>query len=166
MSWICATCGKSHEDIPLSFAADFPDNYAYMPEDERKHRAIANADQCVIDGKEFYVRGCLEIALHDSKEIFLWGLWASVSRECFSEMIDCREERGREKHHGPFNGWLGNSLKVYSPETFNLRLSIKLSPVGERPLFIVEAPEHPLGIAQRNGMSNEQVQDLLSALMH
>jgi|GEM_PF-4188272 len=48
MSWTCATCGKNHEDVPLSFAADYFDNYANMSVDEREQRAIAGSDQCVI----------------------------------------------------------------------------------------------------------------------
>jgi hypothetical protein len=166
MSWICATCGETHEDIPLSFAADYPDNYANMSIDEREQRAVVGSDQCVIDENQFYIRGCLEIPLLESDGVFLWGLWASVWKDDYSEIDDCWEEKGRENTHSPFRGRLGNSLKQYSPDTVNLKLSIKLRPVGERPLFIVEDPDHPLGIAQRNGMTNQEVHDLVSLLTH
>jgi len=166
MSWTCNTCGESHEDIPLSFAADYPDNYANLTAEERQERAIAASDQCVIDENQFYIRGCLEIPLLESDGVFLWGVWASVWKDDYLEIADCWEEKGREKSHGPFLGRLGNSLNVYSQETFNLKLSVKLRPVGERPLFIVEDLDHPLGIAQRGGMTNEDVQKLVSALMH
>ena len=166
MSWTCATCGESHEDIPLSFAADYPDNYANLSVEEREQRAVAGSDQCIIDDNQFYIRGCLEIPLIENDGVFLWGLWASVWKDNYLEIAECWEEQGRENAHGPYLGRLGNSLAVYSPGTMNLRLSIKLRPIGERPLFIVEDPDHPLGLAQRNGMTHQQVQDLVSALMH
>jgi hypothetical protein len=134
--------------------------------EEREQRAVAGSDQCIIDDNQFYIRGCLELPLIESDGVFLWGLWASVWKDDYLEITECWEEQGREDSHGPFLGRLGNSLTVYAPETFNLKLSVKLRPVGERPLFIVEDPDHPLGLAQRNGMTHQQVQDLVSALMH
>jgi hypothetical protein len=166
MNWICATCGENHKDVPLSFAADCPDNYANMSADERERRAMAGSDQCVIDENQFYIRGCLEIPLLESDGVFLWGLWASVWEDDYSEIDDCWEVEGRENTHGPFKGRLGNSIKQYSPDTINLNLSIKLRPVGERTLFIIDDPDHPLGIAQRNGITDQQVHDLVSLLIH
>jgi hypothetical protein len=49
----CATCGKSHADVPLSFAANFPDIDANMTNDERDARATIGSDQCIIDQKWF-----------------------------------------------------------------------------------------------------------------
>jgi len=166
MSWTCVTCGQSHDDIPLSFAADYPDDYANMSIEEREQRAIAGSDQCVIDEDQFYIRGCLEIPLLESDGVFLWGLWASVWKDDYLEISECWKEEGRETAHGPFLGRLGNSLKVYSPVTLNLKVSIKLRPVGERPLFLVENLDHPLAIAQQTGMTHQQVHDLVSLLMH
>jgi hypothetical protein len=76
MSWTCSTCGEVHDELPLSFAADYPDNYANLDRDQRDSRAIIGSGQCVIDQKEFYIRGCLEIPIQGSDQIFLWGLWA------------------------------------------------------------------------------------------
>jgi len=61
MSWVCETCGQSHADLPFSFAADYPDNYANMSLDQRDLRAVIGSDQCIIDQAQFYIRGCLEI---------------------------------------------------------------------------------------------------------
>jgi len=49
LNFICRTCGQTHEGIPLSFAADYPDMYANMPEIERATRAIAGSDRRIID---------------------------------------------------------------------------------------------------------------------
>jgi hypothetical protein len=166
MSWICHTCGEKHDDIPLSFAADYPDNYANLSPEAKQERTIIGSDQCVIDEADFYIRGCLEIPIQNSEEIFLWGVWASLWKEDYLEIADCWEEEGRENTHGPFKGRLGNSLKEYPQGTANLKLTVKLRPVGERPLFFIDEPAHALAIAQSRGMTREQVNELVSSLMH
>jgi len=164
-SWKCATCGESHSGIPMSFAADFPDMYANMKRTEREARALISSDQCIIDQKWFFIRGCGEIPIFSSDEVFLWGLWASVREEVFDEIDECWNLQGREKSHGPFKGRLNNSLREY-PETLNLKLEIRLQPVGTRPLFTVEDTNHPLGAEQREGMSRERAMGLVSSLLH
>src|ERR1700758_2022883 len=39
-TWICATCGNSHSDVPLSFAANFPDTYANLKSEDRDLRGV------------------------------------------------------------------------------------------------------------------------------
>lgn len=164
-SYRCATCGESHSGLPMSFAADFPDMYANMKGDERDTRATIGSDQCIVDQKRFFIRGCLEIPIVGRNEPFLWGVWASVHEEVFDEISDCWEQQGRENLHGPFKGRLGNSLKVY-PETFNLKVNILSQSVGTRPLFIVEEPEHPLAIEQKCGITPRAAMELASLLLH
>ena len=161
----CHVCGRSHDDVPMSFAADFPDMYANMKVDERDARATIGSDQCIIDQEWFFIRGCLEIPVIGSDEPFLWGLWASVREPVFDEISDCWELQGRENLYGPFKGRLGNSLKVY-PETLNLRLKILIQHVGTRPLFMVEDAEHPLAIEQKSGIMLAAAIELASLLFH
>ena len=84
-SFVCRTCGQSHQEVPLSFAADFPDKYANMSESDRGTRALISSDQCIIDEELFFIRGCLPIPIVNSSEVFLWGLWAMVREEVFNE---------------------------------------------------------------------------------
>jgi len=165
MSYICHHCGQAHEGIPLSFAADFPDQYANMSLEDRDIRSIITSDQCIIDSEVFYVRGLLEIPIVGSEERFLWGLWASVREEIFDELDESWEEKGRENRHGPFKARLANKLGVY-PDTLNLRMTIKVQPVGTRPLFFIDEEDHPLAVVQRVGMSANETQELVSRLLH
>jgi hypothetical protein len=165
MSYICHQCGLSHDDIPLSFAADFPDQYASMSPEDRDNRTIIGSDQCIIDSEVFYVRGLVEIPIHDSDDKFLWGVWASVKEEVFDVLSDSWEEQGRESRRGPFKARLGNELALYS-DTFNLKMTIIVQPVGARPLFVIDEEAHPLAVAQRIGMSMNEAQDLVSRLLH
>lgn len=164
-TWTCATCGTSHSDVPLSFAADFPDMYANLKSEDRDLRAVIGTDQCIVDEKWFFLRGCLEIPVLRNSEPFLWGVWASVRQEVYDEISDCWTQEGRQKTHGPFKGRLANSLSVY-PETLNLKVEIHLQPVGTRPLFVVEEEEHQLAIEQRLGITRSRAMDLASFLVH
>ena len=71
--FVCRTCGQTHEGVPLSFAADFPDMYANLPESDRGARALISLDQCIVDETWFFIRGCLEIPVLDSSEVFIWA---------------------------------------------------------------------------------------------
>jgi hypothetical protein len=164
-SWKCSVCGNPHSDLPLSFAADFPDMYAKLKREERDLRAVIGSDQCIVDEKWFFLRGCLEIPIVGQDEPFLWGLWASVRQEVYDEFADCWTQVGRENNHGPFKGRLANSLSVY-PETLNLKLSILMQPIGVRPLFAIEEPEHPLAAEQQLGITQARAMDLSSLLLH
>jgi len=149
MSFLCATCGEKHEGDPWNFAADFPDMYARMSPDEREIRSLIGSDQCIIDSEIFCIRGCLDIPIIGSDDVFCWGLWARVNELAY-DAIDANWLRvGKEKILGPFSGRLVNSLSVYSVDTFNLKVTVQIRPVGERPVFIVDVADHPLAIEQR-----------------
>jgi len=162
-SFVCHICNQSHEGIPLSFGADYPDMYANMPDAEHSTRALITSDQCIIDDTWFFVRGCLEIPIIETEEVFLWGLWASIKEEVFDELSESWEQEGRESRQGPFKGRLANSLSVY-PDTLNLKLRLIVQPVGQRPLFVLEE-EHPLTMAQRSGMSRHEAAELSHNLL-
>jgi len=115
-SYKCATCGHIHAGLPMSVAAEFPDQYAHMAREVRDTRAVISSDQCIIDQQWFFIRGCLEIPIVGSDEPFLCGLWVSVREEVFDRIEDCWELQGREQCRGPFKGRLANSLAEY-PET-------------------------------------------------
>jgi len=164
-SYKCLTCGKVHAELPMSFAADFPDMYAKMSRDERDTRAVIGSDQCIIDQRWFFIRGCLEIPVVGSGEPFLWGVWVSIREEVFDQIEDCWELEEREQSRGPFKGRLANSLAEY-PETLILKTKILVQPVGTRPLFVIEESEHPLAIEQALGISRARAWELASFALH
>jgi hypothetical protein len=163
-TWTCSRCGQIHMNVPFSFAADFPDNYANMSADERNNRAHISSDQCIIDESEFWIRGCLEIPILGQEEPFIWGLWANLFEEDFDIISDHWETSNRENLIGPFNGRLGNSLSLYT-NTGNLKLAIKIQPLGSRPLFFVSEP-HPLATEQEHGISIETARSYACKLMN
>lgn len=164
--FFCATCKQFHSGLPVSYAADFPDSYLSLKEQEREERTVIGSDQCIIDNEMYFIRGIVELPIIGFKDSFLWGLWASVWKEAFDEISAHWQTPGREKLIGPYKGRLNNQLPEYAPTTVNLKCTVHIEPVGSRPLFFIAEPEHPLAIEQRNGISLERIQQIASILMH
>jgi hypothetical protein len=163
-SYLCRTCGKQHDGIPFSFAADFPDPYANLSREDRDNRALISSDQCIIDREQFYLRGCIELPIFDSGDVFVWGVWARVHEKDFDTIDEFWEKAGRENLIGPFKGRLANSLSIY-PETLNLQLEIRIQPVGTRPLFSLMEPDHPLTVEQRLGLDGDKAREYACLLL-
>ncbi|OJT20829.1 hypothetical protein BO221_28395 [Archangium sp. Cb G35] len=159
----CRSCGEVHEGIP-SFGADAPQPYTALPESEREQRAELSSDQCIIDGKEFYVRGCLEIPVHGQEEPLVWGVWVSVSEQSFQRMSERWDELGREKEPPSF-GWLCTHVPLY-PDTLLLKTHVRTRPVGQRPFIELEPTNHPLAVDQREGLRPERLQEIIETLLH
>ena len=163
-SFRCSSCGQDHAGLPLSFAADYPDPYANLSAEAREVRAVVGSDQCIIAEQEFYIRGCLEVPITDTGEIFIWGLWARIKESDFDEISDHWESEGREKVIGPYKGRLANALSIYS-DTLNQRLEVRISPLGARPLFILDDPGSLLYSEQHTGISQEKAVEYACLLM-
>ena len=86
-----------------------------------------------------------------SDDFFVWGVWAGVHEKDFDTIHEFWNKAGRESLIGPFRGRLANSLLTH-PDTLNLLLQIKIRPIGERPLFLLEESEHPLAMEQHSGL--------------
>lgn len=138
--------------------------YANLPKEVRDTRAVVGSDQCIVESQWFFLRGIVEIPIIGNDEPFLWGLWASVFEHDYGEISDCWDLHGREKR-GPYKGRIANSLSVY-PETLNLKVSIIVQPVRSRPLFVIEETNHPLGVQQQPGISQQEAIELASLLLH
>jgi hypothetical protein len=166
--YFCSTCKEFHSELPNSYAADSPDSYAWLKEPEREQRALLSSDQCIIDNEKYFVRGLIEIPIIGFREAFLWGVWASIWKNDFDEIDEHWQTPGREAMIGPYKGRLNNRLSESypGPDTFNLKCTIHIQPVGSRPLFYLDEPDHPLAMEQRQGISLERIQQIASRLMH
>ncbi|WOB06853.1 DUF2199 domain-containing protein [Piscinibacter gummiphilus] len=159
----CATCDEVHEGMP-TFGAKAPLSYFEIPEEEREARCDLGSDDCVIDEKFFFVRGCIDIPVQGQADPFSWGVWVSLSRESHLKWI---EYFGKEKrsHIGPFFGWLNAWLSPY-PDTVNLKTRVHLRDDGIRPYIELEPTDHPLAVEQREGISVERVAEIYSLMVH
>ena len=159
----CTSCDEIHEGMP-TFGAKAPLSYFEVPEEERSARCDLGSDDCIIDGKHFFVRGCIDIPVHGQDDAFTWGVWVSLSQESHLKWI---EYFGKEKraHIGPFFGWLNSRLKPY-PDTVNLKTRVHLRDNGMRPHIELEPTAHPLAVEQREGISVERLAEIYSLMVH
>lgn len=136
-----------------------------MTPEERENRALISSDQCIIDDKEYYVRGLIEIPIIGADEPFLWGVWACMWEQDFDVIHETWTLEGRERTIGPFKGRLANKLGVYPQSTSNLRLRIEIQPIGSRPHFFLEE-DHLITIMQRDGITESTARELSSSVLH
>ena len=163
--YVCEICGQFHAGQYISLSCDNPDPYAQL-QSTKKDRAHLGTDDCVIGNDEFYLRGIVELPIVGLNEVFLWGVWARVWQKDYDKFVEHYDTEGREKAIGPFKGRLCNKLPGYDPETLNLKCTVKIQPVGTRPLFIIDEPEHPLAIEQRNGIKLARARQICAIVRH
>ena len=162
MTWKCTVCGEDHNDIPSCFGIEAPWR-ALVPEAEFSNRVELTKDQCVIDGKEFFVRGHIEIPIIGQSETLAFSVWSSLGEKSFLHLCDHWEDPDRGSD-APYFGWLCSPIHVY-PSTIHLKLSVQSRSPGLVPLFTVEPPEHPLSQDQRNGITVQRWHRLAHELL-
>src|SRR5262245_13295515 len=148
MSFQCSICGESHDELP-DIGSDKPAQWWDVSEQERDERIELSSDTCVIDGEHFFIRGVIEIPIHDYPERFGFGVWISQKRENFQTYCD----NWNSSEIGPFFGWLSTRIAYYKEDTLLLKAMAHFRGEELRPLIIVEPGEHPLAVDQERGIS-------------
>ena len=148
----------------MCFGASAPALWFSLPASERSDRAELTSDQCVLDGKHFFILGRILVPVVDGPGPFVWLAWVSLSEKNFLRACDLWTREGRETE-SPYFGWLQTALP-YEPTTLSLKTNVQTMPVGERPIITLESCEHPLYLEQRHGITMARVQQLAEAVLH
>lgn len=162
MNWRCPICGVQHDDLPTCFSIEAPWR-ALIPETEFEQRVELTRDQCVVDRKEFFTRGHIEIPIHNYSEALAFSVWSSLSEKSFHHMCE-RWELVERAVDPPYFGWLCSPILVY-PDTLHLKLSVQSRSPGLTPLFTVEHTNHPLSIDQHHGISIQRWHEIAHLLL-
>lgn len=160
----CTICGKHHDVLPLSYSIKAPKAALEIPGDQLEQRVLLTPDQCVVDGKAFYLRGRIPVPVVGLDEPFIWGVWAEVSPKDFIRTIELWKVEGRETQQ-PFPGWLDTDMPIFG-NTLNLEVDVWTQPVGRRPHFLLIDEEHPLAIEQKNGISMQRAEQIAEQMLH
>jgi hypothetical protein len=161
----CSVCGERHDVLPLKYSVNAPQAVMAIPASEIDQRVVITADQCVIDNSSFYLRGRLLVPVHELEDApFVWGIWAEVSPKAFLRANEIWHTEGREQEP-PFTGWMNTDLFLFG-NTLNLEVDVHTQAVGQRPLFTVRDPNHPLARQQREGITIEEIQDIAEMIFH
>jgi hypothetical protein len=156
MSYRCTTCGKVHDDLP-DIGSDRPDHWWGVPEEERDKRIKLTSDTCVIDDRDYFIRGVIEIPIHDYPRGFGFGVWVSQKKENFMKYLDNWDSDAI----GPFFGWLCTRIAYYGEDTRSLKSMAHFRAGGLRPRIELEATDHPLAIDQREGISLDKAWEIV-----
>lgn len=162
MSWKCHIREVEHTDTPHCYGIEAPWR-ALVPVGEFPQRVDLTPDQCVVDGQTFFVRGHIEIPIHDYPESLAFSVWASLREQSLLHMSACWESPNRASD-APHFGWLCSSIADYA-STIHLKLSVQSRPPGLTPLFTVEPTEQPLALDQHDGVSIERWHEIAHQLL-
>lgn len=118
----------------------------------------------MIDKQDFFVRGCLEVPIIGSDEPFIWGVWASLSKQNFEreQRLATNPERTKEQ---PYFGWLSSRIEIY-PDTAALKTNVHTRQIGRRPFIELEATDHPLSQEQQNGITVDRLAQIAEQIRH
>ena len=163
-AWICDCCGQSFDTLPMDYGFAAPRNWFGIPEAEREARCKLTEDICIIDDTERYVRGCLELSVLDSPELFVWGVWASVSEASLMRILELWSAPDVDTEPPRF-GWLSSWISGYpDPEAIRCRVHIRAGNL--RPRIELEPTDYPLAVEQRNGITLDRVKAIAALSGH
>jgi hypothetical protein len=160
MSYKCSSCGELHNELP-DISSDRPDYYWQVDEKFRDEIITLTEDTCIID-EDYFIRGVIEIQIHDYPERFGFGVWISQKKENFEKYLEFSDSN----EIGPFFGWLSTNLNFYEEDTLSLKTTAHFQGSGKRPLIEVETTEHPLALDQQNGISLERAWEIVHFYMN
>lgn len=169
LRWKCHTCEEWHNGPSLDFGYDAP---AYW-NDEYKSAALKSLavdelpewlltdDLCIIDGKNFFVRGVIQLPIIGTAKTFCWGVWGSLSKASFEKYVTALGEP-EQVEVGPMFSWLSNQIDEYDDDTLNLKMTAYIGEPGDRPSFELEPTDHPLSREYHHGITAERVKEIMT----
>ncbi len=110
------------------------------------------------------MKGCLEIPVVDSSEIFIWNIWISVSEESLRYILD-NWNASIGSDEPPRFGWLCTSIMGY-PEPLEVRCHIFCDRAICRPRIVLEPTDYPLAVEQQQGITLERIKQIAAELGH
>jgi hypothetical protein len=146
MSFICSVCGQEHTDLPhVGSAAP----YQWADKLVEDKNSLLTSDLCIIEGRDYFVHGVIEIPVHDYEHEFGWGVWVSHKKENFELYRDNFDSA----EIGPFFGWLCTKIDYYSELTLNIKTMAHYRGGTLRPKIVVEDSDHAISRHQLKGIS-------------
>lgn len=157
-TYICATCGKTHSDLPsIGFAEPF--HYQILSEKDKEEIALINEDLCRIGHDtqtDYFIRAVLQIPIIDHEKTLDYGIWVSVSEKTFKEyFLQIENKKPEEKtYFGMISNWIGD----YESDTIGLHMNVDTQLGNFRPLLVPHESSHPLVCDWENGITYEEAE--------
>jgi hypothetical protein len=162
--WNCPDCRRTFNRLPMEYSIQAPSAWLALPEGERQRRGLLTDDFCSIDGKQHFLRGCIELTVHGTAEKFTWGVWVSISqksRRRIESVFTQKKFHKEPPHPATLVTWIG----AY-PKPDDIRCQVYIRPGDLRPLVVLQSADYPLAIEQREGITLDRVKQIASQLGH
>jgi hypothetical protein len=168
-SVVCRVCGQRHAgvfemnmDKPLQWQGGERHEGDASDIDPRNYLL---EDFCVIDNRQFFIRAVIELPILGGEGAKLsFSAWVSVSASDFDRYGDSFASPDQTSL-GTISGRLANRIGSF-PETLDLSCAVRPQKGDLRPLVFIDSTDHPLAMAQRNGLSFEKLLDFYAASNH
>lgn len=168
--YFCTHCGQRHSGPPLSYGFYAPELWFGVPSLVQGLWCQLDEETCVIRNpnffgeKSYFIKGNIEIPIHENKDSFAYTVWVSLSEKNFRRATQMWNDSNRV-NEPPYFGWLSSQVWLY-PSTINLKTQVHTREVGLRPLIELEPTNHPLAIEQRQGISMQRVVEIARLFEH
>jgi hypothetical protein len=157
MAFVCSVCGETHEGLPAR-VFHYPDLWLSLSDAEREAGKV-DSDLCMTSQREFFVRAVMRLPLIDGPEpTFEFGIWGSLSEANFLRYVETYNDLDQSKL-GPMFSYLSNEIGAF-PDSYALPGDLIPQDVG-RPLFVLKSADHPLAIAQTEGVAFSKVHEII-----
>jgi hypothetical protein len=158
MSFTCPICRETHDGLP-HIGSDAP--HQWEERLRQDSQSMLTEDLCIIEGRDYFVRGVIEIPVHDYEHEFGWGVWVTHKQENF----EIYRAHFDSAEIGPFFGWLSTEIDYYTESTLNLKTMAHYRGGGLRPWIELEPGDHPLSRQQQEGISLREAWDIAHRYM-
>ncbi|MBX7528555.1 DUF2199 domain-containing protein [Qipengyuania vesicularis] len=167
--WKCASCDEWH-NWPFDLAAFAPDPWPHevayeQNSDLRFDGDFLSEDFCILGGKHFMVRAILPVPVIGVPGDFAFGCWSTLSKTNFEKYID-GFDAGEYADAPQWTGWLMNRIAEFVPGPEPLGVIVQPQPGRQRPIIWVQDEDHPLAIAQSEGITAERVLEVFAHYGH
>ena len=157
-SFVCSICGQTHQGLPAQTLMR-PDPWLALTEEEKTKGACSD-DLCYTPDRQYFIRCVLTLPLVGGPDpSFEFGLWSSLSEANFKRYYETFDDADQAKLGAMF-GYLSNEIPGFEG-SFALKVNVHPRNDRQRPWLELEPTDHPLSVAQRNGISFEKVLEII-----
>ena len=156
-SFVCPTCGDSHDGTPTDHAWKLPDVVWAIPEKQRARKAKFTSDLCRFD-RRFFIRCLLKLPFNERPGYYGWGVWVEVDKSGFRRYSELYDEDGREEP--PIAGLIANKMPGYH-STLKLPVMVQFQDITSRPSVYLPVSDHLLAREQSAGIDNRRYHEIL-----
>lgn len=159
-SFVCSTCGDTHEGLPTDHGWKLPDVVWAIPEEERSNKAKFNSDLCQFDNR-FFIRCLLKLPFNEQPDYYGWGVWVEVQEPSFYRYVELYDKDGSKEP--AISGTIANAMPGY-PSTLALPVAVQFQDSRSRPAVLMSSSNnHVLAAEQSAGIDNQRYHEILVA---